>query len=236
MKEKLKKLEIKGFIAGVVLTLMLTASLVWANTGTIREVFYGVNIVINGNQWNPPSDMVPFITEGRTFLPVRGIADVLGVPVDWHGPTGTVYVGTVPQGMPFFDTVPHFQESTGNHRTGIQTVRMMGNAYPNSWTGTHAPISGSNYLGWRDHNLNNNFNTLTGVIGRVDGSGVEVSSISFIGDGRTLATFEVDGNSHPIEISVDVRGVLVLRTEISYEGVRLSQSRVQIAFTNAMIQ
>ena len=70
----------KGFIAGVLMTIMVTATIVWANPGGImREIFYGVNIVVNGTPQNFPDDMTPFISGSRTFLPVRDIADIFDV-------------------------------------------------------------------------------------------------------------------------------------------------------------
>ena len=233
MKERLKRMQIKGFAIGVLLTVMLSATLVWANPGGVmREVFYGVNITVNGTPWNPPSDMTPFINDGRTFLPVRGIAELLDVPVDWDGATRTVYVGTIPHGAPFWTTVPAFQ---GSGLT-IATINMLGNPFPGALRTTNAPVEfGSR--GWGDHNLNGHFNAITGTIGRIDGNATQGSAtISFIGDDRTLATFSVDANSRPENISVDVRGVFVLRVEIEQTGGGLGRWGIQMAFANAMIE
>jgi hypothetical protein len=201
---------------------MVSATVVWANPGGVmREVFYDVNIVVNGTAWNPPADMVPFISQGRTFLPVRGIAELFDVPVDWDGSTMTVFVGTVPHGAPLLQVAPQFE---GSGRS-VRTINMLGNTY----SAIVADNSGST---WSHHNLNGQFNTITGTIGRIDGSGTRTSSISFIGDGRELASFSIDGNSHPTDISVDVRGVLILRIVMN-NGWGLESD---IAFANAMIQ
>jgi len=145
MKKSAKKPQIKGFVAGVLLATMLfsTALVAASQSGVMREAFYGVNIVINGNEWNPPSDMTPFISDGRTFLPVRGIAETLGIPVDWDGATSTVYVGTIPHGAPFYSTVPPFER--GGDRTGsligirVGTVNMQGNPFANALKTNSAP-------------------------------------------------------------------------------------------------
>ena len=239
MRDKLKKLQIKGFVVGVMVAVMLGGVVALANPGGVmREVFYGVNIVVNGNAWNPPADQTPFITDGRTFLPVRGISELLDVPVDWDGATRTVYIGTIPQGMPFFANVSHFQHDN-NFASNMnnRTVNMLGSAFPNSWAPTHGAVRATSISPWRDYNLNAAFNTLSGTIGRVDGSGTATATISFIGDGRTLATFDVDGNTHPTDISVDVRGVLILRIVIDYPSVFWNApDRATIAFTDALIQ
>jgi hypothetical protein len=46
-------------------------------------LFYGVRVAVNGVIQTFDHDMRPFIMEGRTFLPVRGIADALGLEVDF---------------------------------------------------------------------------------------------------------------------------------------------------------
>lgn len=39
------------------------------------------------------SDVAPFILDGRTFVPLRFIAEALGEDVQWDGNTRTVYIG-----------------------------------------------------------------------------------------------------------------------------------------------
>jgi len=222
--------RIKGIVIGFVISALLMTA-VFASTSVMREVFYGVNLVINGQEWNPPDDMTPFISDGRTFLPVRGIAETLGVPVDWDGATRTVFVGTIPHGAPFWTTVPAFERTNttaGWRFERLSTVNMLGNPYANAVYWSWGMGWG---LGWSHHNLNAQFNALTATIGRVDGSGTQTSTISFIGDGREIASFAVDGDSIPRDISVDVTGVLILRIEMS-----VPTDGSTIALANAMIQ
>ena len=227
---------LKGYIAGVLTMILLATTIVWANPGGVmREVFYDVNVVVNGTAWNPPADMMPFISGGRTFLPVRGIAELLDVPVDWDGATRTVFIGTTPHGAPFWTTVPFFQRSHGTMST--RTLTSIGQPFPNA-IGLSGGIGGENASGWSDHALNGQFRTLTGTIGQVDGTSTTgVSTISFIGDGRELASFSVGGADHPRDISVDVTGVLVLRIQIEQpaSGPAQNPRRNQIFLANAMI-
>ena len=225
---------IKGFVAGILMTIMVTATLVYANPGGVmREVFYGVNIVVNGGLQNFPDDMTPFISGGRTFLPVRGISEALGVPVEWYGPTQTVYIGTIPQGAPFWTTTPPFQRSgSGSMRVITETVHMLGQPYTNAITVNNLSLG----TDWSDHALNGQYNTFTGTLGRVDGARLNPPGVvSFIGDGRELATFSVDGNTMPHEISVDVTGVLVLRIQIQIQ-TSFGTGGARPAIANAMIQ
>lgn len=124
----------------------------------------------------------------------------------------------LPSNEPFLRAAPWY-ERYQTIRTG--TAYMLGNSYLNSIFGT----------GWSHHNLNMEYSTIRGVIGRGDGSGTSTSSINFIGDGVKLATFSVDGDTIPYEISVDVTGVRVLRIQINDIGRRSAY----IVFANAMI-
>jgi len=89
---------IKGYIAGI-LTCVLLLGVVFAANGQMREIFFGVQVSVNGEVQSFDDDMQPFIMDGRTFLPVRGIADALGLGVDFDLDTNTVLLDN-----------PHFME------------------------------------------------------------------------------------------------------------------------------
>ena len=223
----------QGFIAGllVVLLLLPLGTALGSPTWTTRNISVlqgGIRTVVNGQQVTLRDAqgrvIEPMVFEGSTFVPLRAISEALGYPVSWDGATTTVYVGRQPQGTPFLQAAPWFERS----RMETRTVNMLGNPYAN------AIVTGI-IGGWSHHNLNAQFSTLSGTIGRIDGTGSragEISTVSFIGDGRELASFNVDGNTMPTEISVDVTGVLVLRIQITLP----SQWSSQPAFANAMIQ
>jgi len=89
------KQRLQGMVAGFLLaTLLLSTVRVLASPSRAITVTYGVNIVVDGTPQNFTDDMMPFISEGRTFLPVRGIAQALGVDVLWDGATSTVYINS----------------------------------------------------------------------------------------------------------------------------------------------
>jgi len=226
----LKKIQYKSYVAGLLTaTIIFASSTVFANTGGVmRELFYGVSINLNGQVLQLADIDRPFIIDGRTFLPVRAISEALDIPIEWHGATRTVYVGIIPHGAPFWTTVPAFERNgTGNFTVGLGSVHMLGQPFANA---IHIPTHfNPGQTLWSNHSLNAQYRTLTGIIGRIDARR-ETSTISFIGDGRELASFTVDESTLPYEVSVDVSGILVLRIEISGSGGR------SIAFANAMIQ
>ena len=91
------KQRLQGIVLGVILTILIMVTVVTvaaANTRTIG-ITYGINVVVNGIRQIFPTDMQPFTSEGRTFLPVRGIADALGLDVSFNPVTQTVYLDSL---------------------------------------------------------------------------------------------------------------------------------------------
>ena len=80
------KTKIRCFLAGLFAATLLISTLTLAS-GTLREVFYGVSVVVNGELQHFDDDSQPFISDGRTFLPylpARGIFETLGFNVSWN--------------------------------------------------------------------------------------------------------------------------------------------------------
>jgi len=111
----------KGYVAGLLTGFLLFSTVMaLANaSGTMREIFFGINVVVDGVPQDFEYDMRPFITEGRTFLPVRGIADALGLPVHWEGSTQTVYIGNRPAHVSWLDQMGHRNHQTSFGQNGV---------------------------------------------------------------------------------------------------------------------
>lgn len=93
-----KNNRIKDFFSGVLTTLIiivLTTSVFAASQGKLIEVYYGIinDIVINKVSKMPEGDLQPFIYKGRTFVPLRFVAENLGQEVRWDSATCTIYIG-----------------------------------------------------------------------------------------------------------------------------------------------
>jgi len=87
------KQRLQGMVAGVLMTVLLLGAItVYATNTRTLEATFGVRVNINGELQTFADDMQPFTADGRTWLPVRGIADALGLDVDWDGTTQTVYL------------------------------------------------------------------------------------------------------------------------------------------------
>jgi len=98
MRKMMQKLQIKGFIAGMLVMVLLSSITVLAavRTETISVTFHDIRIVLDGNVVTPKDAqghvVEPFIWEGTTYLPLRAVADALGLNVTWDGNTYTIYL------------------------------------------------------------------------------------------------------------------------------------------------
>lgn len=90
------KKRLQGLIAGVLIGTMLTGGVVFAKQiSETAELFYNnIKISLNGQDIQPKDAngnyVEPFIINGTTYLPVRAVANALGMKVDWNGNTNTV--------------------------------------------------------------------------------------------------------------------------------------------------
>ena len=90
---KKTSMKLRYFVAGFLMaTILSTGVMAFANP-EMRQLVFGVTVVVNGETLELEGIDRPFIMEGRTFLPVAVIAEKLGIPVEWDGETSTVYVG-----------------------------------------------------------------------------------------------------------------------------------------------
>ncbi|MBR3059761.1 MAG: copper amine oxidase N-terminal domain-containing protein [Oscillospiraceae bacterium] len=119
-----------GFLSAVILMGLALPAIAAGSTVTWDSVFVGVNIVIDGEKLEPkdvngnPVDAV--IYKGTTYLPVRAVAEALGVAVNWDGDTRTVYLGDVPaKPQPEPEKEPEPQPAAGNEDY-IGTYRIYG--------------------------------------------------------------------------------------------------------------
>lgn len=95
------KTNVKYFILGVLVTLSLISTTIYADSlyNTIEVVFNKINISINGKQVAKQGENyvldngeeVPFsiLYDGTTYLPIRKVSDLLGKNVTWDGDTLT---------------------------------------------------------------------------------------------------------------------------------------------------
>ncbi|MCL1858174.1 MAG: copper amine oxidase N-terminal domain-containing protein [Oscillospiraceae bacterium] len=83
MKSKIKnRLHIKSLIAGIILGVMLFSTTTVVLAATYQAKTATFPIYINGEEWQ--TDSLIAVIDGRTYLPLRALGDVLSVDVDWN--------------------------------------------------------------------------------------------------------------------------------------------------------
>lgn len=88
-----KRTKVIGVVTGLALLVSMTA---FATVGsrTAELVYNNIKVLINGKEITPTdangNAVEPFIIDGTTYLPVRGVASALGMNVGWDGTTNTV--------------------------------------------------------------------------------------------------------------------------------------------------
>ncbi len=110
----MKKLSKLSFVlAGVFLTSVVTVSSVWGYNA-LRKVDATANdnikIYYDGKLQSfteaDGSKISPVIINGRTYLPLRAVADLAGMGVEWDGKTETIYLSSNNSGIPYKDNTP----------------------------------------------------------------------------------------------------------------------------------
>ncbi|TEB17722.1 hypothetical protein Psfp_00214 [Pelotomaculum sp. FP] len=94
----LGRVFMKKFIIGLIVGIILTSA------GMAAGADDPVKIVLNGKEVQP--DTPPQIIDGRTFVPLRFVAESLGINVSWDADNRTV-VMTTPENMPPYSLVSY---------------------------------------------------------------------------------------------------------------------------------
>lgn len=235
MRNWLRRLQIKGFVTGVLVTILLSGTLLVAGQTVTREITYGVSIVLNGQAMQLVADSQPFIMDGRTFLPVRAIAEAVNMPVDFDANTNTVFLGDRNQrtrtslniAAPFFDSGWDGGFAHNVNVRNVDSVSMGGITFSNASIYSGGRIAWASGTIYSLHNLNGQYRQLTGYVGRVDGSAMQNATMNIIGDGRVLATHHLTAQDLPTAVSVFVEGIRQLRIEFIFP----SADRIEYSFS-----
>ncbi|MCL2355770.1 MAG: NPCBM/NEW2 domain-containing protein [Defluviitaleaceae bacterium] len=218
----MNKERIKGGAIGFILCLLLSASVmpVIAQTAT-RPVIYGVRVNLNGQLLDFAPDSRPFVSGGRTFLPLRDLAETLGLPVDFDIATNTVYLGDRFAVQPRPRTslrhaAPFFDRNTDNIRFD-DTVTMSGVTYNNPLIFRRSSSAAAG-VHFSLHNLNGQYRIFSGYMGRADGADMRNATVNILGDGVVLESFDLRATDMPTPFSVFVEGVHQLRIEVRFTG------------------
>ncbi len=90
----MKKICCKSFLVLLCLVFLCIPASAHSETVDISITYCGISITLNGEALSPAdadlNPVEPFIYNGTTYLPVRGLALALGLNVNWDSNTNTV--------------------------------------------------------------------------------------------------------------------------------------------------
>ena len=138
------KERLKGAAIGIALTLAVVIAIpVFASVArreTISVNFNNISIAIDGQRVQTENE--PFIFEGRTYLPVRDVANAMGFDVTWEDSTNTVhltsrdYLNVVPDYPPHN---PAPEPSSENNQAPTPSPRPRGSSSSNNRQDNNRP-------------------------------------------------------------------------------------------------
>ena len=202
----------------------------------------GVNVVVNGQRLNLSAADEPVTIGGRTFLPVRALADATGLDIGWDGATSTVSITT--DGTAPATTLPAPAPTTTGTRlhSASPSGRWWGSSWitvqPNmvirgvSFTEPMIYASNTNYTYRTDFALNQQYSTLNLTIGRIDASRFSNINVAFFGDNNALIDRVIVGaNDTPRTVTIDVSSVRQLRMEVGINNIGAESGNTQWAIS-----
>lgn len=191
----------RRLIALVICTLALCTSTGLASDGAkdIRVYFRNIRLVVNGVQVTP-ADAEPFILDGRTYVPLRTVAETLGHHVQWDGDNSKVLINSSANLTPLGDLV--ILNESG--MKPVATKQMNGVTYPRSialWG------CGSAFT---ELALNAQYSNLEALIGTDESAGNSAQVVVTVDD-RTVSEFSLVPNAKPVKVTANVAGALKMR-------------------------
>jgi len=94
------KAKLKGIIIGMVIGSLFVVTSVFATARGVQKIleYNDIKISLDGVEVKPSDAngnyVEPFIIDGTTYLPVRAVANALGIDVEWDGNTKNVVLST----------------------------------------------------------------------------------------------------------------------------------------------
>ncbi len=166
----------------------------------------------------------PFIIDGTTYVPVRGVSNALGYYIDWNGNRRSVEIfkDSVPENGLSLDwvrpyelySVDTYYESKG------QSLLIDDESYFNSLRFSVVLVASNSEFGFNStalFNLDSKYDYMTFSIGHCDGEFTGYTSfedekkMEFIVDGKVVKTYIISPNAYPEQIKVPLNYGLKLK-------------------------
>lgn len=214
----------------VCLALLLAAAPASARQGEqlIKVFFHNIKIRFKGTLVPTPEE--PFIYQGRVYVPLRFVAETLGQEVRWDPATWMVVIGEKPSAT-YLSDLKAYRASDYIWYDDEAKMQMGGKRYLRGIQMTANPDT-EEY----DFNLNGQYTRLTGLLGVDDDSEEGAYTVTFLGDGKPLGTFEFSKGDLPKPVSLDVSRVLRLTIKANQHYDFPWSIRGKVDFADALLE
>ncbi|MDQ0885910.1 hypothetical protein QFZ81_000998 [Paenibacillus sp. V4I9] len=249
MKNNIK--NIKGFVLGFGCCALLTSGIAYAADAVKLDAYFGVKLMQNGIDKTPQEDdLKPFIANGRTYVPLKAVGDLLGVDVNWDGANTAVVIGKRIEGTPLelpavslgdpSNSSMLIQEKLESNQTMTINKKNYGNigfsltsAHSSAWAGDSGKGIGN--IVYLKFTPNNQFSSLVLSLGMDDinqnGSYGLIRNVTFKDqNGNVLKDISLGKGSIQEAISINLKGVVGLQVEVTGAG------RATVDFINPILK
>ena len=206
--------KIKWLLLGLLIGLSITLIGAFASSSITKELFYNnIKIMLNNSEVTPTDAngnyVEPFIIDGTTYLPVRGVANALGLDVKWDGDTNTVLLSTkeAPRAEDYVDFVVnvkkgrdpvilHLTDTQIEDSSQLREGTTFSKAQTNYWLPELMDERVFNDLNKIIKDVNPDLILITGdlVYGKYDDAGTSFTKLADFIDGYNIPWAPVFGN------------------------------------------
>lgn len=246
---KTKKSRTILVLLALVLTLSVTVFAKQA-TETISVMYDNIKILIDGVEYTAKDAngnvIEPFIYNGTTYLPVRGIANAFDKNVDWEPQTSTVILGS--KNYDWLDQMGYANyETSAAHNTltawdtnqkaddgmkydrGLK-LKLYYDADENN-DGTYSSYQNVEYL------LNNNYKSFRGKLVCVDYNNKQSAIIKIYGDGNLLYTSPpMSKGTKTVEFDIDISNYKVLKINADIPNLMRDYDQTTVGIVDARLE
>lgn len=216
------KKQWKGFALGIVVSLLaagLVIPAVATTAGKTVQIYPGINIYVDDVKLEPTNaqgnPVEVFIYNGTTYLPIRAVGEAVGKTVQWDGKSRTVYLGRHIGAKPavLLKNLDYFIKD-GSIREQESTKDNLGQKRMNCIENYNEYSSAT-----CTYRINGQYSLLSGTFfQRYDERNeTRSTSLTVYGDGELLYEGSMKGGLDPLDLAIDVRGVLELKVVLGHD-------------------
>ena len=247
------KKHLKGFIAGVIVTVLVFSGVMTAFAALPEIIWNNVSIAtgrykiyIDGELFEATDKngvIEVFNYNGWLWAPFEHIARALGQNARWDGDTRSLFL-TTPEVPPppkpkvtyFFDVLTAYEQNNRWSTYENQSFKMLGDEYTNGWEFRCSDYN-SSVEAYFLYNLRGQYKTIKGILGHIDGSSRDhTGTISIYLDDKLYKEYPVTSTMLPMEVTVDVTDANIMKVTFKSNNTATHSSTSCYGFGNVTVE